>query len=186
MKATIDSLKRGGVVLGVFLCTTVLPLWATDVAFTTQDITKFVRDAGPGSYTVTVGTNAIANSSCPVANAFNGVTDAVATERVLLQTERSGTRGNIPEEAVLSVLMTDEEEYAGFMNLMLPMIAEGTALEGSKQDGWHCEVRNSLLDFRSEWDPGTGTAFFRYDPSGMTLERISINNMLLELFRPGD
>ena len=108
------------------------------------------------------------------------------TERVLLQTEGSGTRGKIPEEAVLSVLMTDREEYAGFMNLMLPMIAEGTALEGSKQDGWHCEVRNNLFSFRSEWDPGTGTAFFRYDPSGMTLERISINNMLLELFRPGD
>ena len=85
MKATIDSLKRGGVVLGAFLCATMVPVWATDVAFTTQDITKFVRDAGPGSYTVTVGTNAIANSGCPVANAFNGVTDAVAAERVLLQ-----------------------------------------------------------------------------------------------------
>ena len=63
----------------------VAPAWATEDAFTMQDITKFVRDAGPGSYTVTVGTNAIANSGCPVANAFNGVTDAVAAERVLLQ-----------------------------------------------------------------------------------------------------
>ena len=108
------------------------------------------------------------------------------TERVLLQTEGSGTRGKIPEEAVLSVLMTDGEEYAGVMNLMLPMIAEGTALEGNGQDGWHCEVRNSLFDFRSEWDPGTGTAFFRYNPSQMTPERISINNTLLELFRSGD
>ena len=63
----------------------VAPAWATEDAFTMQDITKFVRDAGPGSYTVTVGANAVANSGCPVANAFNGVTDAVATERVLLQ-----------------------------------------------------------------------------------------------------
>ena len=85
MKTTIGTLKRGGAVLGAFLCATMVPVWATDVAFTTQDITKFVRDAGPGSYTVTLGSNAVELDSAPASNAFNGVTGGDATERALLQ-----------------------------------------------------------------------------------------------------
>ena len=69
----------------------VAPVWATDDVFTTQDITKFVRDAGPGSYTVTLGTNAVELATGPASNAFNGLTNRVATERVLLKNNEGKT-----------------------------------------------------------------------------------------------
>ena len=67
MKATIDSLKRGGVVLGAFLCATMgLPV------FGAVDITDFIRCSGPSNYTVKCGNGTAANSG--VAQGFDGVT----------------------------------------------------------------------------------------------------------------
>lgn len=69
----------------------IAPVWATEDAFTTQDITKFVRDAGPESYTVTLGTNAVEHANGPASNAFNGLTNRVAKERVLLKNNEGKT-----------------------------------------------------------------------------------------------
>ena len=55
-----------------------------------QDITKAVRDAGSGSYSVALGEGTIQNVSYPASNAFNGVTNTVASERALLN-KKDGT-----------------------------------------------------------------------------------------------
>ena len=54
----------------------------------TCDITKFLRDTGPGSYTVTLGEGAKQNASYPAANAFDGVTAYGSTNRVLLAKDK--------------------------------------------------------------------------------------------------
>ncbi|MBR2839281.1 MAG: hypothetical protein IKE55_10885 [Kiritimatiellae bacterium] len=66
------------------------PTLAADGAVLLQDITKLVREAGSGSYSVTLGEGTIQNASYPASNAFNGVTNAVASERVLLN-KKDGT-----------------------------------------------------------------------------------------------
>ena len=55
-----------------------------------QDITKLVREAGSGSYSVALGEGTIQNASYPASNAFNGVTNTVASERALLN-KKDGT-----------------------------------------------------------------------------------------------
>ena len=50
----------------------------------TRDITKLVREAGSGSYSVTLGEGAKQNASYPAANAFDGVTASGNAYRVLL------------------------------------------------------------------------------------------------------
>ena len=55
-----------------------------------QDITKLVREADSGSYSVTLGEGTIQNASYPASNAFNGVTNTVASERALLN-KKDGT-----------------------------------------------------------------------------------------------
>ena len=67
MKATIDALKRGGVVLGAFFCATM-----GLTAFGAVDITDFIRCSGPSNYTVMCGNGTAANSG--VAQGFDGVT----------------------------------------------------------------------------------------------------------------
>lgn len=49
-----------------------------------RDITKFIRETGIGSYSVTLGEGAKQLASCPVANAFDGVTASGDAYRVLL------------------------------------------------------------------------------------------------------
>ena len=72
MKATIDALKRGGVVLGAFLCATMgMPV------FGAVDITDFIRSCGTGNYRVVCGngtTVSTANGGA-VASAFDGITE---------------------------------------------------------------------------------------------------------------
>ena len=89
MKATIDTLKRGGAVLGAVLCATM-----GLSAFGAVDITDFVRGYGTGNYRVNCGAGTTANNGL-VANAFDGVTTggdgSNGTDvRVLLQTKNSG------------------------------------------------------------------------------------------------
>ena len=87
MKATIDSLKRGGVVLGAFLCATMgMPV------FGAVDITDFIRSCGTGNYRVVCGngtTVSTANGGA-VASAFDGITEGT-----------DGTSGTTPDVRVL-------------------------------------------------------------------------------------
>ena len=86
MKATIDSLKRGGVVLGAFLCATMgMP------TFGAVDITDFIRSCGTGNYHVRCGNGT--KSYASVDTAFDGITsggDSSPDTRVLLCTTNSG------------------------------------------------------------------------------------------------
>ena len=102
MKATIDSLKRGSVVLGAFFCATM-----GLSAFGAVDITDFVRGYGTGNYRAMCGSGTVAHAG--VANAFDGITsggDASPDTRVLLHTTNSGG-ANIP--APVSVLYYIDE-----------------------------------------------------------------------------
>ena len=69
------------VALAVIGC--VAPL-AVNAVVPYQDITKFIREAGSGSYSVTLGEGAKQNASYPAANAFDGVTASGDANRVLL------------------------------------------------------------------------------------------------------
>ena len=67
MKTIIDTRKRGGAVLGAFLCTMMgLPV------FGAVDITDFLRCSGPSNYTVKCANGTESNSG--IAQAFDGVT----------------------------------------------------------------------------------------------------------------
>ncbi len=87
MKATIDALKRGGVVLGAFLCATM-----GLSAFGAVDITDFVRGYGSGTYKVRVGngTTVLTTYGGTVDNAFDGITEGT-----------DGTTGTKPDVRVL-------------------------------------------------------------------------------------
>ena len=81
MKTTIDTLKRNGVVLGAFLCTTM-----GLSAYGAVDITDFVRDCGSGNYSVQCANGTVSNAG--VDNAFDGRTsggDSNPDTRVLLK-----------------------------------------------------------------------------------------------------
>lgn len=107
-------------------------------------------------------------------------------QRIRIQTEGDVMRGNLTGEVVLSVLETDGEEYAGFMNFLLPMISDGAILEGNEKDGWRCEIRETGCTLRSEWSPEERIAYFWYDSSQVTLESISLNNTLLNVASVSD
>ena len=83
MKTTIDVLKRGGVVLGAFLCATM-----GLSAFGAVDITDFIRCSGSGNYTVMCANGTESNSG--VTQAFDGVTSG-----------GDGTSGGLPDTRVL-------------------------------------------------------------------------------------
>ena len=87
MKATIDTLKRGGAVLGAVLCATM-----GLSAFGAVDITDFIRSYGTGNYRVVCGngtTVSTANGGT-IASAFDGITEGT-----------DGTSGSKPDVGVL-------------------------------------------------------------------------------------
>lgn len=104
-----------------------------------------------------------------------------AADRIRIHGEGESAEGSLPAEAVLTVSGTDGEEYAEFMNLLLSAISDEAAPEGNAQDGWRCEVSEPGYAFRSEWNPADRTAVFRYDPSQVSFEAISVVNLLRNL-----
>jgi len=102
-------------------------------------------------------------------------------QRIRLNAADGSFEKEMPGEIVLTVLETESDDYTGYMDILLPAVAAGTALEGSAQNGWQCEVHENGLSFRSAWNPQEKTARFWYDPSRMTFEGMSVVSLLQTL-----
>ena len=102
----------------------------------------------------------------------------LAAERVRIRPGGDLNGEGLPGEAVLTVLNTDGEEYADVMRMAAP---EGTALRGSAEEGWSCDLTEAGVPVRSAWDPETKTAEFRFDPSRITIESFGVAGIIMTL-----
>ena len=102
----------------------------------------------------------------------------LAAERVRIRPGGDLNGEGLPGEAVLTVLNTDGEEYTDVMRMAAP---EGTALRGSAEEGWSCDLTEAGVPVRSAWDPETKTAEFRFDPSRITIESFGVAGIIMNL-----
>ena len=120
------------------------------------DITAFVREAGPDTYTVQAGTGTTVLGSTPISNAFNGSADTDASERVLLQTSSgSPTPVRVLYSIADSVFQGYDFEVCAFT---LYRVTRDSALERSpakfKLEGWDGKAWQLLFetDVAQSWD----------------------------------
>ena len=157
MKTTIDTLKRGGAVLGTFLCATMVQCAFSDEIVHKRDITQLVRDAGSGTYTVSLGEGTVQNDSYPASNAFDGVTAQGIDNRVLLS--KSGSTRQIVYAISDTVLPHNDFQIDslrvyrlnGGDSTDIPRSPTAFTLEGQEGDKWE-----TLLAVDSQtWDSST-------------------------------
>ena len=157
MKTTIDTLKRGGAVLGAFLCATMVQCAFSDEIVHKRDITQLVRDAGSGTYTVSLGEGTVQNDSYPASNAFDGVTAQGIDNRVLLS--KSGSTRQIVYAISDTVLPHNDFQIDslrvyrlnGGDSTDIPRSPTAFTLEGQEGDKWE-----TLLAVDSQtWDSST-------------------------------
>jgi len=147
MKATIDTLKRGGAVLGAVLCATM-----GLSAFGAVDITDFVRGFGAGNYHVLCGNGTTANGGL-IGNACDGITtggdgqNGTPDVRVLLHTTNSGG-ASIPTPVSMLYYIDD-----GAMNSFDFKVTSFTLYR--LVAGWGALAR-SATQFKLEGYDGTG------------------------------
>ena len=99
--------------------------------------------------------------------------------KIRFRTEGKETGSALPEEMLLSVQALEGKDYTSYMSRLLPGVSASASLEGNEKDGWHCRIREDGFTFSSEWNPETGTALFRYDPSEVAVVRISFNAVFM-------
>ena len=120
------------------------------------DITAFVREAGPDTYTVQAGTGTTVLNTTPISNAFNGSVDTDASERVLLQNSSGGpTPVRVLYSIADSVFQGYDFEVCAFT---LYRVTRDSALERSptefKLEGWDGKAWQLLFetDEAQSWD----------------------------------